>query len=245
MSRPFEDALRTELMRSIRNPSRRPRRLGIVAVAGIAALVIALTSLIDTDTARADVEITREHGRVEVLLTDLKTSAEDVRAALAEEGLSVIVRDAPVGPSNVGRFVGESTTPGDVRDVRRVSEVGVAFMGFSIPDDWDGTLTVLLGRPARDGEPYELFSDAYAPGEPLACSGTLGGRLSDATGALEGYEVSVRAEDESPLPPTDLYTALRDGRGEEIMTSGFALSATELLITVASTPADLTLEPAC
>ena len=77
-----------------------------------------------------------------------------------------------VGPSLVGRFVGD-TQSGERPGAGRVDRNGPAFSGFVIPAGFEGTLVLAVGHPASDGEPYRSFSNAFSEGEPLACSGAM------------------------------------------------------------------------
>ena len=51
------------------------------------------------------------------------------------------------------------------------------FTGFTVPVEWEGHLTLIVGRPAEPREPYVQPANAFAEGEPLACTGLLGATL--------------------------------------------------------------------
>ncbi len=237
MNRPFDAVLRDELIRAARRPPRRARVVGLGTIAVLAAMLGFVIVLGGSDTASADVRISRRDGRIEVLLTDLRNSPESVETAMRAEGLEVQVEAVPAGPSNVGRFVGERTSTGGTTDMRRVDETRAAFMGFSIPAGWQGRLTVLLGRAARPGEPYATFSDAFAPGEPLACTAGAGRPLNEFAQALSGFEVMVQGSGGSSGEPLalDLEAALDDEHGRWIVTAAFAISADDLIVQIAET----------
>jgi hypothetical protein len=200
-----------------------------LAVGGL----LAVSLIADPRPANADVEITHRDGRVIVRLTDLANTVEDVEAATDAEGLDVRVEAVPAGPSQVGRFVGDVSTDGDGVDVERTEVDGVTFMAFSVPEDWDGTLTVFLGRPARPDEPYQSATDAFATGEPLGCSNTLGMPLGSVTELLDGFDVTVlRFENGRPLPQMPLLEAIETGHGTDLITGAAGISSSKVVIDV-------------
>lgn len=233
---PFETTLRDELTRAAGRPSppRAPRIVAVVAaVVTVTAAAVGLLTVVDTETAAADVKITREGGRIEVLLTDLESSADEIESALRAEGLDIDVEAVPTGPSNVGRFVGETASADGLEDLRRIDETGPAFLGFSIPDDWHGALTVRVGRAARRGEAYRAFSDAFAPGEPLACADAYAVALADVARSLRGVEISIQPfEDGVASRVLSLDEALDGGYGQWHVTGGVAFSSDSLSIDI-------------
>lgn len=233
---PFERALRDELMAAARRPPRkRLPRTALAAIAAVAAitLVIGVSVTGDPTPAGADVEVTRADGRVIVRLTDQANRPEEIQAALEPEGLDIRVAGAPVGPSNVGRFVGQIATAADLVDLEHIRVDGVTFMGFSLPEGWDGTLTLLVGRPAAPGETYEAASNAFAPGEPLACTDTLGDPLRDVAARLDDYTVAVLDYTRSGAAPRlDLAEALTHGLGDQSISGAVLVSADEVVVFV-------------
>jgi len=235
MTRPFEDALREELMAAARRPPRRRLVPPLAAVAVVAfAAIVAATTLLSPDQAAADVEVTTADGRVTVRLNDTQNSPEDIEIATGDADLVVRVEGVPAGPSQIGRFVGEFATDADVTEVERLDVDGSTYMAFSVPEGWPGELTVYLGQRAAESEPYRVASDAYAVGEPLACSGTFGGPLAGVVDVLEGFEVSVQVFDEQQQPsaPLTLDDAMEAGYGDELVTGAVATSSTSLLVHV-------------
>jgi hypothetical protein len=183
---------------------------------------------------------------VEVLLTDLRATPADVADAVTKAGLEARVIGEPAGPSNVGRFVqvrvdGENTTP-----IQRIQEGVDTFMGFSLPEGWDGTLVIAIGRRARDGEPYTIPSDVFAEREPLHCSGVLGRRLADVAGRLDELRVRVQAfEVEEMGPPVDLSEEVLDEMGALYVARGLGSSPRDVLLQLSSQRPELTTEPKC
>jgi hypothetical protein len=237
MISPFEDRLRDELVRATtrRRERRTPMVLTGLVVAAVAVVAAVLSSaVLSTDPASADVEVTQENGRVIVRLTDLENSPDAVEAATERAGLDVSVEGVPTGPSHVGRFVGDFATDANAVDVEKLDADGVTYMAFSLPEGWPGALTIHLGQPAREGEAYRIASDAYAPGEPLACSDTLGKSLSTVVDLLDGLDVVVQAFDsqQQPSAPMSLEAAIDDGLGEEAITGATATSTATVLIDV-------------
>lgn len=238
MTSPFERALRDELMTATRRPPRRRvARSGLAGVLAVAAtaLLIGSSLLGDPTPAGADVEVTHENGRVIVRLTDLANTPEAIEAALDPEGLDIHVASAPVGPSNVGRFVGQLTTDADIVDLDYIRVDGVTFMGFSLPEHWDGSLTLLLGRAAGPGEVYETSSNAFAPGEPLACTGALADPLTDVAARLVGYNVTVLDyTDPGVTPQLELADALDQGLGDELTRGAVLVAADRVVLSIGS-----------
>jgi hypothetical protein len=60
-----------------------------------------------------------------------------------------------------------------------------------IVNDFDGRLTVEIGRPAAPGEPYAMATEAFAPGEVLHCSGVRGKTVREALPVLADRGVRV------------------------------------------------------
>jgi hypothetical protein len=151
----------------------RRRRIALGAAVATAAASVAVVTVLavgSSDPVAAGVEVEVVNGRIVVELTDVETRPDVVEAALRDVGLDASVTAYPVGPSHVGRFVLAVTDlPGGLRR----EEDGPSFAGFSAPVGLRDHLELGLGRPAN-GEEYFLASDAYAPGEPLSCSGVYG-----------------------------------------------------------------------
>jgi hypothetical protein len=245
----FETALREELMAATRRP---PRRRGekvavaAVIIAFVAGLVwVAVGSVSSSPPAAADIHITHERGRVIVELTDLQNTPEDIERATDKAGLDIVVDAVPVGPSLVGRFVKYRANAGAKDLDFTVDANGVTFTRFSLPEHWPGRLTLDLGARAGSGEPYAAFSDAYAKGEPLACSNTFHRPLRTATPFLEGYDVDVQQYDGAIMKrDLKLADALAQGLGNQPITNATALSGKRLEIDVGGSPPRTAPEPA-
>lgn len=222
---------------------RRRRRLGAQILAGVAAAAAAVVVAVSLDTAQrqpaaASVEVEVTGGRVELRLADLEANPADITEAAAEAGLDVRVVEVPVGPSMVGRFADMSADRPLPRTLERHDAATGGFSGFSIPRWWDGTLTLFVGRTAREGEGYKSSSNAFAPGEPLECVNIVGLRVSEVGErvGVQRRDLSIRwyltdAQPPRYVDPTEHGTA--------VVTSAVALSATDLIIdiTTQTTPA--------
>lgn len=167
-----EDLVRAALRQHRRRRARRARLTGAVvlavAVAGGAVLIATTPS-----PALADVRVEVAQGRVSVTLEDLEHRPGRIEAAIRSTGLDVRVSAVPAGPSGVGRFLGDASS-GAVPDLVELDPSSEGFAGFSLPVGWPGRLDLRVGRPARGDESYAAFTDALAPGEPLACQPLLG-----------------------------------------------------------------------
>ncbi len=161
------------------------------AVVVVLAVVVAALLLRDPTPAAASVDITIDGNDLVVRLTDLETRPEQIVSAAKKAGLDVRVETVPVGPSQVGRFIGATATSLPP-ELRRTDGSTLAFTGFRIPRDWSGTLSLSLGRPARDGEEWVGVADALAPGGAAACRELLGATVDDAAAALDELGLTVR-----------------------------------------------------
>jgi hypothetical protein len=237
----FETALREELMAATRRPPRRRREklaVGAVLVAFVAGLVwVGVASISSSPPAAADIHVSHKDGRVTVRLTDLQNTPDGIERATDKAGLDIEVKGVPAGPSQVGRFVGSFVDRGGADDLEYERKGGVSFIAFSLPEHWPGKLTLYLGKAAKPGEFYQTSSDAYAKGEPLACSGTFRRPLRTAQRYLRDYVVEVEPYDgPTPKPVLSLRDALRRGLGDRPITGATALSSTRVHIEVGGSP---------
>jgi hypothetical protein len=80
-----------------------------------------------------------------------------------------------------------------------------------VPVGWRGHLVLQVGRPAAPGEAYAAFSDALAPGEPLACRRLLGMAPAELAALLDGLDLDVLVQ-AGPAHPLS-RTLHRDAEG--------------------------------
>jgi hypothetical protein len=188
----FPTMLRAQLVTAAHR--RRDRRRRTTAAVAAAACVLAAVAVVGalgatSDPAAAGVDVVVADGVATVRLVDVEYRPGYIEQEIREVGLDVDIVAVPVGPSNVGRFVGDT---GDAPELTRVDADGPSFAGFALPVDWPGSLELQVGRPAEHGEPYAYASDAYATGEPLSCQGMYGRTAEDAVALLDdlGLEAS-------------------------------------------------------
>jgi hypothetical protein len=220
-------------------PRRRPVLVPVAAaVAGVALVVGTLLGGLRPHAADASVRVQVEEGRVIVTLVDLEHRPEEIEAAVRAAGLDVSVVAVPVGPSEVGRFVGEVAS--DLPAELRVVDGGRStFAGFSLPTWWRGSLHLEVGRPARAGETYAAFSDALAPGEPLACTGLLGRPAAQAVppiaarGLHAAFLASALGGSPRRIAAADLHAA---GVDAWVVVAASATAADHVVIEIAPPP---------
>lgn len=154
----FEAAAR----RGLPPPAGMPHALR-AALAVVAALAMwAAVAIGVPSPAGADVTVTTADGQVTVELRDHATP-EDVSAALERAGVVAKVVDVPTGPSAVGQFVTLHTTRPSVRVGCHDDPCPTRAVRFTEGD----TATIGVGVPTEPGQPYEYFTDGFAPGEPF------------------------------------------------------------------------------
>lgn len=248
MSSAFEAALGDQLRAAARKRPRSPRTrvAGVVAAAAV-VVTAGLAMVLSPDPALAAVQVTRASGRIEVMLVDLESNPGTVEAELRAEGLDIDVVAVPTGPSERGRFTDIVASDPDVLDIHDESNPGRSFVGFSVPEGWKGSLDLRLGRRAEPGEGYEAFTDAFAPLEPLACSGLFAQPLDSVAEASGRLEVLVQPIDDGVLLDLlPLRAALAAGHGRWLVAAGTAHSATSVVIDVTpGAPAPVAPEPSC
>ena len=113
-----QSQLRDALVGAVATKRARQRRravVGRVAFAVIVAAALVATVVTVTgrdDQAEASLQIKVQDGTVVVRLIDLENRPEEIIGALRNAGLDASVEQVPVGPSNVGRFVGSAGSAG-------------------------------------------------------------------------------------------------------------------------------------
>ena len=182
-----------------------PRRLrpgavpGVVltALGGALVAVVAVVVLVGGSAvgpAPADAVAFRTVAGGEIVARVIEPYAAQARldAAFAHYGLKIKLRLVPVSPSLVGTVSyasGEGIAA--LQGGHCLTGGGGCPVGIEIPRDFAGQGEVVLGRPAKPGERYEGSASAFAPGEPLHCSGLLGARVAGALGGLRSRGLVV------------------------------------------------------
>ncbi len=193
----FFDSLEAQLGTGLdRATARRRTRRHVLQRAGASALALdavdAVSVLLQDDAAEAGVSVERRDGLVYVRLIDIEYRPDVIEDAARRAGLDITVDAVPAGPSLVGRFVGFEQAGEDTGILEKLDADGPAFAGFAIPAGYEGTLVLQVGRPADGDEPYLLFSNALAEGEPLACTGIVGAAPARASEIAGDRDVEVR-----------------------------------------------------
>ena len=196
---PYQAALREALVGAVDRKLLRDRRravarravLAMAAVAAVVAVFVAAT--LPDDRADASIDIEVRDGRIFVRLLDLESRPDEIAAAMRNAGIDVVVEEAPVGPSNVGRFVAAADTQGGpngpaLKIARDGSTTG--FTSFSVPQDYAGVLRLSFGRKAAPGEEWRTPSDATETGEILECREIRGLTAVEASQQLAGGPAS-------------------------------------------------------
>src|SRR5688572_30699381 len=184
-------AVDTKLVRDRRRAVARRTVLAMAAIAAVVGTVVTIT--LPDNRAQASIDVDVRDGRIVVRLLDLESRPEEIVAAMRNAGIDVVLEEAPVGPSNVGRFVGAfATKSGPDLKVARAGGTE-AFTSFSVPEGYDGVLRLSVGRKAAPGEQWRAASDATEKGEILECREIRGLTAVEASRELAGGPASTIA----------------------------------------------------
>jgi hypothetical protein len=171
--------------------------LGLVAAVALVVTVLATSSALAPQTAVGAVAFRAvAGGDIVATVTNPFAAASQLESAFAQRGFDITLTLVPVSPSRVGTVVYSSDDGGSsaIQPLQRgqcLNGGGGCAIGVRIPASFEGKGYIALGRPARPGEAYESQASAFAPGEPLHCSGLLGSRASAAQPVLEKDHLSV------------------------------------------------------
>lgn len=206
---PPDGARAGENPRRVFSPRRRTRvafapALGLLMVAAVIIATLMLgggSSLGPQGAVGAITFHTAANGDIVATVVNPFAAQRELDEAFAAKGLHIEVDLIPVSPSLVGTVVSTSED-GSSEAIRPLlhgsclSGGGGCRIGIEISPSFSGHGSITLGRPARAGETYESQASAFAAGEPLHCSGLLGGRASTAAGALgsRGIEAEWRED---------------------------------------------------
>jgi hypothetical protein len=215
--------------------ARRARAQRWLAAAAVVA-VVGIALVARPEPAAAGVQVVVAEEQLSLYVTDRDTTPEQIESAAAAADLDLRVVRVPVGPSNVGRFVGASGSdlPAGFELVERESTDG--FTGFHMPLGFDGWLELQVGRTAEPGEEWAVLSDVTAPGELFACeqlSGRPLGEVLDRLTPATAGQIRVMLLDEGrwlepdELPAHAAATTLRvSSRGPDEVWVDVAADAT-------------------
>lgn len=196
--------------------------LGLLLAAAVAVATFGGGSSLGPQAAAGAVTFhTTATGDIVATVVNPFAAQRELDEAFAAKGLHITVDLIPVSPSLVGTVVSTSED-GSSEAIRPLlhgsclSGGGGCRIGIEISPSFSGQGSITLGRPAQAGESYESQASAFAAGEPLHCSGLLGGRVSTAVSALgsRGIEAEWREDSEEGTtvhskvlsgPPPDGY----------------------------------------
>jgi hypothetical protein len=136
-------------------------------------------------------------GEITATVVDPFAAQTQLDAAFAKQGLKITVKLLPVSPSIVGTVLSvDESNPGTtqikpLQGGHCLQGGGGCSIGIEIPRDFRGEGSIYLGRPAKPGERYESSDSAFAPGEPLHCTGLLGARVTTALPTLQAKGLAV------------------------------------------------------
>ena len=218
---PYVRELRSELVHGIdRARSRRVRgRVALAAAAAAAAVALTLGLwLPDGGGGSSALAVTKQDGWITLRIADATADPDQMTAELRAAGIDGEVTVRPVSPSLVGRWAAVETRPSaaakpgeavsvtelidepprarDAADVERLLSIDFDPDALRVPEDFDGGVLLTAGREPRGDELYAESGSAFAPGEPLHCTGIERLPRSEAERAIaaRGYEVHTVAE---------------------------------------------------
>jgi hypothetical protein len=195
VSDPYKAELRDALVGAVATKLARERRRAVMRRVAFAAVVLAalvgafVTVTLPNDRAEARIDVEVHDGSVSVRLLDFENRPDEIVGALRNAGIDASVKEVPVGPSNVGRFVGYSSPTGATLTI---SDGGrFSFLAFSVSQGFSGVLQLSLGRAAASGEQWAVTSDATAKGEALACRDLRSLTAREASSRVAGAHATV------------------------------------------------------
>ena len=169
---------------------RRTVAMSSLAIIGVGGVGLAVTS--GSDSADANLELTRDPSGWQVVMLDREAPGDEVYRSLQRVGIEARREYVATGPSEVGALVSMASSGRSLTDGR-----------LMIPNGTE--VIVAIGRLAEVGEPYLGVTDSFAPEEPLAC---LGGPGADAAALASrvpaGVAVQWRLELADPLDEDSL-----------------------------------------
>ncbi|MEV0145295.1 MULTISPECIES: hypothetical protein [unclassified Nonomuraea] len=196
-------------------PRRRTWKPAVFAVAlGTVIAVAALGVVVWSRPAEA-LDFTRSGKDYIVTVKDVYAAPEKYAEEFRARGLPVELELEPVSPSLVGKVVGgqgtsvEEETPQiePIPDPNCPAFEDPCTVKLRIPADLAGPNSVILGRPAREGENYTTTGEISAPGEVLHCVpymrmtvGQLRGELAKRGLGIDSFRVGPKREVRPNVP---------------------------------------------
>jgi hypothetical protein len=177
----------------------------VLTVAVLAAALMAGTGRAGPATkgrhanAAALLSFTRRGGYIDVIVRNPLADAKRYRAEFARYHLDISLSLVPASPSLVGTLVYESASA-DSNAVQPITAVGKCFtggggnvcpVGVRVQLGFRGAATLVFGRAARPGEPYETTAPASAPGEVMHGLNYVGKTVAQVLAMLAPRHVAV------------------------------------------------------
>ena len=197
----YFEVLGAELEAAAVRLARKRRRRRLAATAAAAVLMVgalgagAVFFTGEDDAAVASVSVEQQGDRVSVVLSERHVPGDDVLAQLADAGVRAQANTVRTGVSLDGMTLGMWT------------DTGAAMVpdgdGYRLEVDADATIVVLVGTYDGTG-PYGVPTDAFAPGEPLACIGWPGQAATDLERRAAEAGVAIRFLGTGDEPVTDV-----------------------------------------
>lgn len=174
---PLARELLDEITATSRPPVRpaRSRWRLVPAAALLAAAVLVTGWLLPFSTpASAALDVERDGTDYIITVRELSAAPDRYRAELRERGLDIKLSVVPVSPPLAGQIlVDDAGAPG--RAITTIAAPGPCrrFAGcpiaIRVPAGYRGGGTIIVGRPATEGEKYGMMPGIGMPGEPLHC----------------------------------------------------------------------------
>ncbi|MEV2273008.1 hypothetical protein [Nonomuraea africana] len=177
-------------------------RLAVPVTGALTAAVLGLTWILPSGSglgpaSAAALEIDREDGYYVIEINDLYADPERYQAQLRAAGLDITLRVLPVSQAFEGQVF--PTTPGNqyVEDIKGIYPPGACdrldgcAIGVKIPDSFDGTADISVGRKANPGEQYQSITSFDAKGEPMHCVPYFNKTVTEVRATLAERGVSI------------------------------------------------------
>lgn len=229
-----------------RGPSRRPARraaLVLAAAAALAAVVLlAGRGAVREPAADAVTFTVAGGGDVVATVTNPFAARRTLDAAFARHHIDISIALVPVAPSDVGTIVYESDDGGasaiqPLQGGHCVTGGGGCPIGLRVPSTFRGKGYIALGRPARPSESYVVQASAFAPGEPLHCSGLHGARASALERALPALGLRVtRWREDVTRGSTSVSRTLAGPVGDDHVWDVLMVAPSAVTVFLAPTP---------
>ena len=174
---------------------------GLVATsAGTPGQRVGPISLGPPKAQAAVLSITR-HGRyLYVIVKNPVADPKKYRAEFARYHLDISLRLVPASPSIVGTVVYAGYPVADAKDIKIITAHDKCFtggagnvcpVGIRVSLGFRGAATLVFGRAARPGEPYESTAPATAPGEAMHGLHFVGKTVTEVLAMLAQRGVTV------------------------------------------------------